>query len=637
MSEIKVRINGRLTTIKYDEKSINLKMTDEEYLQTIMQTEYYDFFKNLTYDGFKFAKNRAHNLIDEEYKLVKNRHKGVPIGELKINSPDEALLRKKIAQIAVQHIQEQKVKKDKKKSKDIEVEVKNKRISYAREEIKLMCNLETYKVNEYIQNLGKSIGMDWVPIVFKYAPKVYREVLETKDDKVTKSKFRNFYDVEVFIDEQYLMKAQETKISFIMFLQEKDEFGLASWYFNNSAEIKGTSFKSFTSTAHTNLDASALRRLKILYQEFSDLIKKNPDKYDWVKTIKGHTQFHDISKNRKYPYIQHLNNNTTVKVFRIRDYYEKFKDQGIYDRLSKAEKLDAQIDKAKIWALSTVNKNLKKHTELINDSDSYLNWLENEELFFSKADQVSIPATFFKNTSADVKAVFLDALNMLQTNLLEYEDKLFKDAKAMKGERFLDTLKQKAGEEGFEIEQLSELYYDIDNEKRKKWRETKQIKFPNIDAILFWWVTSGQFKLLAGRYSFKGSQSLADRWDRLRYVRKDTDRKYNFINKVIFQIANGVYIKKIENAIANGYIKSHPDRGVGKRAVPYVKGEKKRKRMTRNMKEAQARRVEKYGNYLSNIRKIDYNRPYRDLNAEQDKAVTRKRLKGRDIKKRKYR
>lgn len=123
----------------------------------------------------------------------------------------------------------------------------------------------------------------------------------------------------------------------------------------------------------------------------------------------------------------------------------------------------------------------------------------------------------------------------------------------------------------------------------------KTIKFPNIEALRYWWITSGQYKK---SFEEKGG-SYYTAWQRLKKGYNITG-KMRFLNRMIFMIASKIYMDKIAQAQANK--KQH---GIPFKTTGFVRKSKIRIPISKAVETGKQRRslvdnrvINKYANYM---------------------------------------
>lgn len=594
-------INNKRYSVSKEKPSKPL--TNEQYLSILRNEEYQEFLKTLTFEGIKKTGGYIQNILDIE--------KDTPIKTIKVN--DIKMVRKKIVQAAIQkYIQEKSDKKEFIKGVKTADPSKFNTRGMSQLIINAVGNLESNNINNHLKSIFQRHGTEGMPFYFKY--NLRRQKLRKES-----TLYNNYYEIFLILDYDYINFINSGKIDFATFLAEKGEHELSSIVFKISPTLGAYNVNTWkqikmnlpeSSSFSSTMSSQEETKLRRLFFEFIDAKKKNPEKYTISKTLPPMT-YENKDKVVKFNYA----GKAVIKVAAIQDsqasnvgyqkteYTEKNTLQRQLDFASDTLDPDTNRNIRKFQVKEPekfIKENLQKRRLLMQDKGSteVLKWLTSEGMIMSEAASPKIPVTYLKMSEPAIQAAVLEAIDMLYENLSQYSDRVMASrikSRSKKTMTVADLLNERAKGMGIkEGTDVSEQVFNIPKEQREQWKVVKSIKFPNIDAILFWWIRSGQFKMT--------SEKFKKRWESVKNY--NTEAKMGFLNSMVYFIASGVYMKKVQEAINDGIpFTTNGMRTTGvRRSSAYGINRRNKER-----NKAQAERYEKYAEWRQNLRQVRSN------------------------------
>lgn len=594
-------INNKRYSVSKEKPSKPL--TNEQYLSILRNEEYQEFLKTLTFEGIKKTGGYIQNILDIE--------KDTPIKTIKVN--DIKMVRKKIVQAAIQkYIQEKSDKKEFIKGVKTADPSKFNTRGMSQLIINAVGNLESNNINNHLKSIFQRHGTEGMPFYFKY--NLRRQKLRKES-----TLYNNYYEIFLILDYDYINFINSGKIDFATFLAEKGEHELSSIVFKISPTLGAYNVNTWkqikmnlpeSSSFSSTMSSQEETKLRRLFFEFIDAKKKNPEKYTISKTLPPMT-YENKDKVVKFNYA----GKAVIKVAAIQDsqasnvgyqkteYTEKNTLQRQLDFASDTLDPDTNRNIRKFQVKEPekfIKENLQKRRLLMQDKGSteVLKWLTSEGMIMSEAASPKIPVTYLKMSEPAIQAAVLEAIDMLYENLSQYSDRVMASrikSRSKKTMTVADLLNERAKGMGIkEGTDVSEQVFNIPKEQREQWKVVKSIKFPNIDAILFWWIRSGQFKMT--------SEKFKKRWESVKNY--NTEAKMGFLNSMVYFIASGVYMKKVQEAINDGIpFTTNGMRTSGvRRSSAYGINRRNKER-----NKAQAERYEKYAEWRQNLRQVRSN------------------------------
>lgn len=574
--------------VKFKESHVKADLPDEEYLRLVFSDpEYEELMKQLTVGG----RVRLGKVIGDNIRTLEST-----TSIKKIMIPELIGVRKKILQHAIRRWESMRV------AKAVQTQEERQKLvarTYDTTSIENIISnvgyLETYNVNKFVYDRFNNLGVGYVPFIFKFVKK-HRKM------RANSKQFSRFFDIIAYVDTDYLAYINQKKVDFTTFLFEKGELRLSSAMHRSNLELLTSGrWDSMDLKMVGVLTEAERKRLKQFWLEFKEKTAQDPDRYIFTKFVPKREV-----KTKKG--VSALNNPSTMTILHISDYMVKYHTKE-EDDIDPNDKDGRQL---RVKSSEFIQKNLEKKKALGNDDDVF-KWIDNEGLIFNKAQLNKIPKTMLRNSPAVIQQVFLDAVDYLVNNLVDNYDKLATTHIDQRRTTAASNLAKRAAKLGLGVADLSADLFAIPKSARAEWQTTKEIKFPNIDSILFWWIRSGQYKMT--------SATLKKRWERVKLYH--IDRKMRFLNHLIFMIASGVYIKKIADARSSGqpFTASMRTHGV-RRSVKVA-------RRTREVgwNKAQVARYVKYAEWRDNLRATKVNA--RNVNRFSDIIDSRRKRLGK--------
>ena len=585
-------INNKRHTVKITGAKVP---SDKEYREILQNPEYQEFLAMLTIEGRNTLKKNVNNLLQTEAKVP----------HIKLSSGLKKR-RKIIVADAIMKILEAREIERKKKTIIDTKEKAGEKTATAAHIIAELADVETKAVNKDLMKQFESLDIPYVPYVFKYD----REVRKVEG-------MSNFLSVFATIDEEYLNTLNLQKATFATWLSEKGEFKLSSIVFVGKDATTSGNVNTFIAQSGGVLNNKEEKKLRALWHEFYVMVKNDPSKFKWspeYNTTKLNGKPITLKKAKmpvlniriidsrfpvsRYNYDEHglkqemimdSNIDATKKVG-IWGFNDPKKESKVVRRNSKGQIIKPRVQDR--FIAEYVKNNNQKRSEAERELAMYNAMMNTDKILQSRDRDKSIPHSVFKSSPEVVKKVISHGQDRMIQAMLKYYDMVIGDGEGELNEAYLAKRKKELGidDSGFQIP-----------ESQQWWKEREvTVKFPNVDAILFWWIRSGQYKMT--------SEKLQKRWDSVKNYHPE--RRANFLNSLTFMIANAVFLKKIQQ---------HQKAGHKVRAV-LGSGLKPKKRLgaKRGVKIAQDVRVGNKSRSKAMERRrakwVDYNTRLRDVN-----------------------
>jgi hypothetical protein len=479
--------------------------------------KYKHIFEEFTYAAQNFTKNME-TIADVEFRSTAT-FDASKIRQTKI-------LRKKVLAALVKAVQDDdflqsiKVQKLTKGNKSTTIRPDYKGI------MESVGNLETFLINRHVQEAGKRLGIDYVPFYFYFDLYAKKTLPKTKG-------FSNFYEIYLLYDEEYIKDMMNNKISFMQFLTEKGEHEFSRLIFRVERGFMADphKFQNIITEVNKNTVLSVMEesKLKELYNEFDNLRQKNPDKYVIMK------DFRIFNKETEKIIPQ---SNAVLKIARLQNFIPALSDKGQQFQTftpAQAEQLRREFQFNVYSSIQKITEPFQNMREKKMTADAMIKWLKNEKLFYESPEiNGKLPMTMLSKSDAKIKFIMLEALDLLNGSLSSYlgkelDNPVIKDV-------VKKQVEEKMGLAGITKQQVEDGY------KPQTAQAEKIIRFPNIEAILFWWIRSGQHRMQ--------SPKLKARWSKVKY--RNLAGKASFLNSLVFMIASKIYTDKIRDAKAKG-------------------------------------------------------------------------------------
>lgn len=589
-----VYINGARKKLSLDSSTlsaIDKNLTENEYRKMLHDPEIAELLKNFTADGTKLfidLLREEQAVLDADVKIM---------ADLKFPYSQARKLKLLIAkQVAERMARDAKVAK-------VFAEEREKAISKegagakAHAIIKTILALETDNINRFLKNQAKQFGIKYVPFKF-----IVREE-RSKYASGAKPKWKREYVVYLVVDDVYFNFVFNKQVSFINYLYEKKEYDLAiligkDIYTPKVIHKRVINFSTLlkaSNTAANVLSPLETARFKKHYQEFTKKAKSEPAKYQPISFLNFNNE--SITNNLK------LNKKFGLRIASVTAKLEQTEQESFTPAQIKGlpRLFNLHMNEE---ANNLVNESQRLLQLSDAGSEANLKFMLDFPSFYTRVATTSAPELLLRNSNENLKKLMAEVIDRIVTNILDYQGKeltgnlgLEKLLKESSVANMLSQLQEKIPldpkwTEGIKARQLGTKI--LERNKRSRYRQRPEdVKFPNILSILFWWITSGQYKEAA----LDPSKALKARWEKVKYY--NPENKATFLNKLIFLIANSIYEKKTA-ALGQKLSKK----------VPITHARKHRHGQISRRDKKQQERIAKYATWITDLRRVNPN-PYR--------------------------
>lgn len=622
-----VYINGAKKNLNLDNSilsAIDKNLTENEYRKMLHDPKIAQLLQNFTTDGTKLfidLLREEQAVLDADVKIMADlKFPYTQTRKLKL------LIAKKLAE---------KMAKDPKVAEALNPVKPEDVGANAHAAIKKLLALETNNINRHLKNQAKQFGIAYVP--FKFI--VQEEKLRMAAPKGKPAKYKREYVVYLVVDDVYFNFVFNRQVNFINYLYEQKEYDLAMLigrdiYLPKVTHVRQINFSSLSKASKSTafvFTPPEQARFKNHYREFTKKVKTEPSKYQPIQFLNFNNE-PIVHTHLKIPKFNKLFGLRIASVTaQLKTEQESFTPEQI---LGLPRFFNLHINQE---AQNLVNES-RRLSQLSDDgSEANLNFILNFPSFYARVAKTSAPELLLRNSNENLKKLMAEVIDKIVTDVLDFQGKELKNnlglEKLLKESSLAEYVFQQNMPlapkwiEGLKGYQLGTKI--LQSRKNTRYRQRPaDVKFPNIMSILFWWITSGQYK----QQAFDPSKALRANWEKVKYYHPEN--KATFLNKLIFLIANSIYEKKTE-ALGQKLSKK----------VPITHARKYRHGQISRRDKKQQERIAKYATWITDLRRVNPN-PYRfsrkfRMSSEftpkniEEKITTNYNLHGRVFKSRK--